>query len=123
MSLAAIFRSLPAIGQRYESQLDRVRPTQPPFAPHATTAALLAALSLDSPLPLGERQDLHVDRCASSGARARRRLRVPRGPVWRGRRDRLVSGPASSHADIVGGSLPAPSRLTQLSAPAGGTLH
>jgi hypothetical protein len=58
MSLVIIFRSLPTMVRRYESTFDRARPTEPAFAPHRTTAALLLAVSFDSPLPIGERQEL-----------------------------------------------------------------
>jgi hypothetical protein len=58
MSLLVVLRSLPAIVSRCESTFDRARPTQPAFAPHPTAAALLAALSFDSPLPLADRQEL-----------------------------------------------------------------
>jgi hypothetical protein len=58
MSLVDVFRSLPTIVRRYESTFDRARPFEPAFAPHPTAAALLAAISFDSPLPLGERQEL-----------------------------------------------------------------
>ena len=58
MSLAAVFRSVPATVVRYESTFARARPTQPTFAPHPTAAALLTALSFDSPLHLGDRQEL-----------------------------------------------------------------
>ena len=58
MSLVAVFRRLAAFVGQHESTFDQARPTQPAFAPHRTTAALLAALSLDSSLPLGDRQEL-----------------------------------------------------------------
>jgi hypothetical protein len=58
MSLFIVFRRLPAILRRCESTFDRTRATQPALARYPTTAALLSALSLDSPLPLGDRQEL-----------------------------------------------------------------
>jgi hypothetical protein len=58
MSLVVVFRSLPAIFRRYESTFDQARPTELAFARYPTTGALLAGLSLDSPLPLGDRQEL-----------------------------------------------------------------
>jgi hypothetical protein len=58
MNLVVVFRSLPALVRRYESTFHRARPTEPAFDPHATATALLVALSVDSPLPLGDRQEL-----------------------------------------------------------------
>ena len=58
MSFAVLFRSLPGIVRRYESTLASALAAQPSFGPYPTTAALVAALSLDSPLPLGDRQEL-----------------------------------------------------------------
>lgn len=58
MSLPMLLRSLPAIVRRYESTFEQARPTEPALAPHPTTAAVLGALSMDSPLPLSDRQEL-----------------------------------------------------------------
>lgn len=58
MSLLVVFRSVPAVVRRHESTFDQVRRSQPAFAPHPTSTALLAALSLDSPLSLRDRQEL-----------------------------------------------------------------
>ena len=58
MSLTAVFGRLPAIVRRHELTFEENRPSQPAFAPYPSAAALLAVLSLDSPLPLGNRQSL-----------------------------------------------------------------
>jgi len=58
MSLLAVFRSIPTTVHHHESTFDRTRSTHPALVPYPTTAALLAALSLGSPLPISERQEL-----------------------------------------------------------------
>jgi hypothetical protein len=58
MNLPALFRTVPTLARREQSTFARARPTHPALAAYATTDAVLDALSLGSPLPLGERQEL-----------------------------------------------------------------
>jgi hypothetical protein len=58
MSLSAVFRSVPATVRRHESTFQRARTSQPAFARYATATALLESLSIQSGLPLEERQEV-----------------------------------------------------------------
>ena len=58
MNLSIVLRNLPTIVRRYESTFEQARSIEPALAPHPTMAALVAALSMGSPLPLDNRQEL-----------------------------------------------------------------
>jgi hypothetical protein len=58
MSLSAVFRSIPATVRHHEPTFQRARTSQPTFACYATATALLESLSINSALPLDERQGL-----------------------------------------------------------------
>jgi hypothetical protein len=75
MKLVAVLGRVPTLLSPHESIYRQARPTQPALVPYPTTDALLVVLSFDSPLPVGERQELV--RALVSLHRS-----IPRHPLW-----------------------------------------